>query len=670
MRESLKGRVKNTSLPTSKPLMPVFEAVVNSLQAIQEAGDVVNPTIRVEAMREGSLDAQAKGSYEAFAITDNGVGFTERNLESFNTADSLYKLKKGGKGVGRFTWLKAFSRVEIDSHYNEGGGLRHRKFEFVASDDEPVASFEESSLGQRLTTVKLVNFQPPYKRSCPKDLDIVAQRLIEHFLSHLVNPDCPEIVLFDDEKHIVINDLFRRHFQEAASRHEFQVNGALFSLSGFRMFDASDGKHRLIYAADNRSVKTEGLDKHLPNLKAKLEEAEKGSFTYIALVEGEHLDRHVNNERTEFSFPTSEPDEAETEEQLHLLAGELSLPLIRAEAVKKVADDLKPFLDEINTAKRQAIETYISTEAPEYRILSRYVDEFIDAVPPNPDSKRLEASLHEQVYLRQRALREESHKIIEEAAHLDQPGDYETRLRDYMERSNELGKAQLANYVVHRKVIIDILAKTLSKDPETGKFALEKAIHNIVFPMRTTSDTVSQKHQNLWIIDERLSFHHFLASDIRLSSLPVIENGSDSRPDIVIFDRPLVFSEDDSPLSSVVVIEFKRPMRDGYGDEDPIEQVYAQIMDIRDGRFKDGGGRYVRVSSQQLPAYAYVVCDLTPEIERMALMKGLLRTPDNMGFFGYNPNINTYVEVISFDKLLSDAKKRNRILFEMLNIPT
>jgi hypothetical protein len=46
------------------------------------------------------------------------------------------------------------------------------------------------------------------------------------------------------------------------------------------------------------------------------------------------------------------------------------------------------------------------------------------------------------------------------------------------------------------------------------------------------------------------------------------------------------------------------------------------------------------------------------------------RTPDNLGYYGFNPTLNAYYEVISYRKLLADAQKRNRILFEKLNIPT
>jgi hypothetical protein len=60
----------------------------------------------------------------------------------------------------------------------------------------------------------------------------------------------------------------------------------------------------------------------------------------------------------------------------------------------------------------------------------------------------------------------------------------------FVEDENELGKTALAQYVVHRRVIIELLEKALKQDPETGKYALEKTVHGLVFPMRTTSEDV------------------------------------------------------------------------------------------------------------------------------------------------------------------------------------
>ena len=75
-------------------------------------------------------------------MIDNGSGFNDANYESFQIMDTQYKQDLGGKGLGRFSWLKAFDQVEIDSHYRDGRDLRHRVFDFLPHEEESDALAE------------------------------------------------------------------------------------------------------------------------------------------------------------------------------------------------------------------------------------------------------------------------------------------------------------------------------------------------------------------------------------------------------------------------------------------------------------------------------------------------------------------------------------------------
>lgn len=59
---------------------------------------------------------------------------------------------------------------------------------------------------------------------------------------------------------------------------------------------------------------------------------------------------------------------------------------------------------------------------------------------------------------------------------------------------------------------------------------------------------------------------------------------------------------------------------------------------------------------------------MTPQLREIAKIRGFTKFPDNMGYFWYNPNNKAYVELISFEKLLGDAKKRNLALFKKLGL--
>lgn len=60
---------------------------------------------------------------------------------------------------------------------------------------------------------------------------------------------------------------------------------------------------------------------------------------------------------------------------------------------------------------------------------------------------------------------------------------------------------------------------------------------------------------------------------------------------------------------------------------------------------------------------------LKGKVEEDAANAGLNRTPDGEGFFGFNAPRGAYIEVISYTKLLKDAKQRNEVLFDKLFRP-
>jgi hypothetical protein len=676
MKPSIKGRVRNTKLPRKKALLPLYEAVMNSFQAIEEA-EGQGHRITILAQRQHTLDQDSSAPIESFQITDTGIGFTDTNFDSFQTVDSLYKEKDGGKGLGRFLWLKAFQRVAITSHYMErsASDLMCREFPFRAVDEEETCTPKRSDRSAPQTTVHLIGMVKPYIDEVPRDLDILAQQLIVHFLPLFLDPACPDITLKDEFSDIDLQKNFRDNFQVFATHRRFCVGTHDFALRGFRLRSALAHQHELIYAADYREVTRERLAKHFPNLKNRLTDSELGDFYYLGFVQSPFLDDRVNNERTDFSIVRegAEIDTEDTSEGMpsspDLFPEEVSMKAIREAAIGEVANDLMPFLEEINAQKTEALIAFVEHDQPQYRPLLKHKAEFIDQIPPQATKAELDMALHRQLYQRQVKLKAEGQRILVESDHFEDAEEYYKRLQRFVEDENEIGKTALAQYVLHRRVILEHLQKALERDPDTGKYALEKTIHQLVFPMRATSQDVPFEQQNLWIIDERLTFHTFLSSDKPLSTLSVIENGSDSRPDLLIFDRPLAFSENGGALQSIVVVEFKKPDRDQYRDEDPVSQVYRLVREIREGKMQDKAGRYIRPASSSIPAYCYIICDLTPPVEIRIQNMGARKTPDNLGYYGFNEALNAYYEIISYAKLLDDAKKRNRVLFEKLNLP-
>lgn len=242
------------------------------------------------------------------------------------------------------------------------------------------------------------------------------------------------------------------------------------------------------------------------------------------------------------------------------------------------------------------------------------------------------------------------------------PDDYEDLFKSEIEKITEANSSTLAKYVMHRNIIIRLFETGLRKT-DTGKFKKEEYIHNLIYPQRKTSDDISEEAHNLWLIDERLSYCSYIASDIPFDK-------EKERPDILFMDRPFAVSDssEEGVYDSIIIIELKRPMRNNYTkDENPIDQLYGYVRKIRDGKAEDRYGRKIRVS-ESTKYYLYVLCDDTSRLKEYISNYDFTVMPDNMGYYTFNKGLHAYCEILSFDKIIVDAKKRNRILFTKLGI--
>ena len=95
----LAGRVKNFDLPKTQPLIPLFEAVVNSIYAIEERmeREDFKGKIDIRIIREPQEIAPVEGINSTineiigFSISDNGIGLDDNNMKSFLQSDSTYQ---------------------------------------------------------------------------------------------------------------------------------------------------------------------------------------------------------------------------------------------------------------------------------------------------------------------------------------------------------------------------------------------------------------------------------------------------------------------------------------------------------------------------------------------------------------------------------------------------
>lgn len=80
---------------------------------------------------------------------------------------------------------------------------------------------------------------------------------------------------------------------------------------------------------------------------------------------------------------------------------------------------------------------------------------------------------------------------------------------------------------------------------------------------------------------------------------------------------------------------------------------------------KDIEGRIV--NPQNLRYTGYLIADLTPSLRNQVYGR-YHKTADNEGYFYNLADGNGCIEIISYDKLVKDALRRNRILFDKLGL--
>jgi hypothetical protein len=98
VRTSIAGKVENTALPVSRPLAPLYEAIHNAFQAIEDGGGDGN-LIMIEIERLPDMLHKGVARPISFTVTDTGIGFNEENAKSFSQPRVDTRRTVEGKGT-------------------------------------------------------------------------------------------------------------------------------------------------------------------------------------------------------------------------------------------------------------------------------------------------------------------------------------------------------------------------------------------------------------------------------------------------------------------------------------------------------------------------------------------------------------------------------------------
>jgi hypothetical protein len=663
---NIKRTIENINSKTTV-YTPIIELVVNAIQAIDKKANNDQGLVKILVKRSPQEEIDNSPSIiDGISVWDNGIGFTDENRNSFDTLYSDQKQEIGGKGFGRFTCLKYFEGMKVESVYQDLTVFKLRKFSMGKNHDiienEVITSVATTDTYSLVTLDALKN-----NNNLGKKLETIASNLVEKLLPYFITKNyiCPRVILseIDGFNSIVLNDYVsdeQGKIKELTLKQtEFNITkGELnkkFELRAFKIYSPKNHISKISLVADKREVTESSLHSYVPEFHEEFYDKQSDgsvdiSRNYIikTYVFSDYLDEHVSLERGAFDFVKNSD----------LLNG-ISQEEIEARAAMITKDSVIEDISSRQDKKIAHIKEYVEMNAPWHKNLIKEID--LSDFPYNPNDADLEAHLQKKKYLQELAISHDVKLILEN----QDLGNNSESVAAIVNRITDSSKNDLIHYIALRKSVLDLLGKSLELNKD-GKYSAENVVHDIIFPVKTDSESIKFDDHNLWIIDERLNFTSYIASDLPLNG-PKTE-----RPDVIVYNHRVAFRGDNEASNPITVFEFKKPGRDDFvnpsSDEDPVQQIIRYVNNIRDGKVTTPEGKKIYISDNT-PFFGYVVCELNKKVEDwLHKEKDFKPMADNMGWFRWMENINLYIEVICWDKLLKDAKMRNRVFFHHLGI--
>lgn len=652
-------------------LTPVIEAVCNSIDAIgpERTDGIIDIIVKRSGQKSLELDStHTLSDIMAIDIIDNGIGFTEENKDSFDTYRSGFKMSKGGKGFGRFMYLKYFNHVSIESIFYEEDKYKQRSFTFGHADEiienEKIIDIESDSSIHTGTTLHLSSIK---SFDLDKGLEVIARKLVERLLVFFVTGGLytPKITIKEEDgsNAVILNDYIgdKSDIQQIGNEEKFSLKGREkewnFSVKIYKIYYSAI-TNKICLTANMREVTESALHNYVPEFKETMfeitENGTQKNYMIKAYVQGQYLDDNVTTERDGFNFAKEDDIYSDLSEKHIMKAVSLIIKGYFSEDIEKRYND-----------KKQKVEHYVYTTAPWNKTLLKDVD--MESIPIGISEFDLEMRFQKIKFDKEQNARIALKELQDKHSTEDENSDstLEDEVNEILKNVTETAKNDLAHYVCQRCRIIELF-DDLRKRIDSGKAHKESEVHNLIFPMIKDDREIEYEDHNLWILDERFNFTQYIASD------KVISSSDHKEPDLAIFyESGLFYRNGENAITSpIAIVEFKRPKRTNYPDEEnPINQALRYAGKILAGKYEMPEGlEEVIVDKSVTPVYIYIVCDIVPKIKEFADLTGLTISPDKQGYFGYNPTYNAYIEIKSFKKVIDDAKMRNQIFFRKLGL--
>lgn len=652
LRGDIVNRVKRLPKPAqaAEALQPVFEAVSNSLHAVEDAfGNNYQTQGRIAV----TITSPRAPTEIEIIVSDNGVGLGPERFEAFCTTDTDYKIGRGGKGVGRLLWLDAFSHIKIVSVYREHDKIFRRSFNFHLDTMNQITDEAIQEISDNVApTGTIVTFRGlrdnTYQAKFPSQPATIVKHFGSHFFADFILGRSPSVIVdIEGNATSFPEEIQNLRIEDRGIAIIETVDFGTLNLASFVCHKAAsanfDGLHQMHLVANGRTVTTRKIDGLIGIGRFGPEE----DRVYHGCVTGEFLDARVNQERTQFNFDESIIEKIVRECSEH----------VRENAIH---DEISEFDAQRLGTMREFIQEYPSFAFEE-------TQDLLNRTPKN--AVKAEQFAQALIPIRIRRDKERNatiqHIVAQINSNQEFPEDFAAEVRKAAREIKAEEQRQLTEYVMRRKTVLEVLDVLIRRIRERGNgtqdFHLESTLHQFICPMRLRGDNpakVERSDHDLWIIDERLTFTKYFASDVPFTK--ILENGdSTQRPDLLIYDRLHgLGAEGEDPLKRVLLVEFKQPGRKDYDERyAPMNQISEYITHLKNGEIEDFRNGRVRVADDCI-FYCYVIADIVGKLEIHT--NGWRTTSNGRGRIQeLGGKFRGVVEIIEWADLISDARLRN-----------
>lgn len=580
----------------------IREGVTNSIQA---GANSIHVDLFFDR-QAGLFGDEVRHVLDTISISDDGEGFTQKNINHFDEICTGHKDKIGGKGVGRLAFLKYGNKVAVQSQLER---------EFVSFNYTPEFTLDSvsrtPSLGDKRTTIVI---------SGSKDK-------INTQVTKLVNSTCDDLrlLLFLKKQAGQTTSIRFTHNSKQPFPEDFNFSSKNIIAQKTKAFDFSGQLFNCYLFRDEAPRK--GIVAALCADEICVEEYQISKrfdiCRYLISVTSSYFNSRANLERKNLEIPKSEGEV----DMVSPISREKLMPAIHRECLSMINEVAAGDINSFKSANIDKLRKYYP---------------FVESNSLGGDAGLMDADEIVRSYRAQQARRED---MLVEALENGRAVSFDD--------VSHLASDDLAQFIVHRALVIDSLAN-MPRD------AAENVLHEAI--LRKHSDGNDIRENNIWLVDDKFLSYSSIYSDETLAKI-VREVGEETeskqkrKPDVAAF-----YSKDNEGRpNKLVIIEFKKPGADIFDNNKALTQcrLYASELADRISTVREA----FAFSIVEIDDEFYNDMKNTGFKDVFSLSQRVVYNDFNIGS---QKKIPLHLYVMPAASLITDARARNRVFEEVL----